>query len=86
MHIYANQMLPVPTTLFSGMPPTLWDATDFKQITLGKKSFFAAVYFPFELKYHMHTNFCGMFNSIFAIIFLQDIVCLKMCDPCGLPL
>ena len=64
-----------------------WDATDFEQITLGKKSLFAAVYFPFELKYHICIkNFCGMFISIFAIIFLPDIVCLKMCDPSGLPL
>ena len=41
--IYANQMLSVPTTLFPGMPQTLWDATDVKQITLGKKRHFAAV-------------------------------------------
>ena len=30
-------------------------------LVLVKKSLFAAVYFPFEFKYRMHTNFCGMF-------------------------
>ena len=30
-------------------------------LVLVKKSLFAAVYFSFEFKYHMHTNFCGRY-------------------------
>ena len=90
--IYANQMLPVPTTL----SPEMRQA-DLEQLTAwpcaGEESLFAAVYFPFEFKYCMHTNYCGMyivqmpsewgFSRLYSC---ETYFVLKLCDLWGLPL